>query len=197
MKPNTLLASGAVLIAAWMTGGQVLAQSSGSKSDPARESGVARPDESPSKSRAGSSDASLRGTGAGMDNIRGVQQALKDKGHDPGPVDGVMGTRTKDAIKSFQTASNLQPTGNLNAETSEKLGVQASGSQGSRGSSTGSTKPRDPKESDNNMKSKSGNLNEESAGKASGQTGGSQGSSTGSMKPRDSVKEPDDNRKSK
>ena len=188
-------------MAGWMTGGQVLAQTSGSPSERARESGVSRPGESPvetGKSRAGNSDTSPRGTGAGMDNVRGVQQALKDKGHDPGPVDGVMGTRTKDAIKSFQTASNLQPTGNLNAETAEKLGVQTSGSPSSSRSNTGSTTPRDAvKERDDNRKSKSGNLNEEPGVKSGAQNSGSGSTNTGSTTPRDAVKERDDDRKSK
>jgi peptidoglycan hydrolase-like protein with peptidoglycan-binding domain len=79
-------------------------------------------------------------------NVKEVQEALKDKGHDPGPVDGVMGARTKEALKSFQTASNLQPTGALNAETAQKLGVQAgsSSSRGSRGSSRSSDAPSGP-----------------------------------------------------
>lgn len=76
-----------------------------------------------------------------MARIKEVQQALKDKGHDPGPIDGVMGAKTKEALKEFQTASNLQPTGALNAQTAEKLGVQSRSlsSRGSRGMSNASS----------------------------------------------------------
>ena len=34
--------------------------------------------------------------------VRQVQQALKDKGHDPGSIDGVMGPKTHAALQSFQ-----------------------------------------------------------------------------------------------
>lgn len=151
MKAKTLLTSGAVLMAAWMTGGPVFAQSSGankgeSKSEQVGETGVPLPEGSPysgtaksSKSRAGSSDMQNDRTS----NVRSVQQALKDKGFDPGPVDGIMGERTRGALRSFQTANNLQTTGSLNAETAEKLGVQTSQTQASRGSNRESTQPRD------------------------------------------------------
>lgn len=169
MKPKALLTSGAILMAAWMTSGGVFAQSTGTKkgdtinpdvsgpgaskggsqSQRTGESGVPLPKGSPQsgtvemgKSRAGSSDAGTTGARGTMNN-KGVQQALKDKGYDPGPVDGVMGARTKDAIKSFQTASNLQATGNINAETAQKLGVQSSSSQSLGGSSSKSAAPRD------------------------------------------------------
>jgi Putative peptidoglycan binding domain len=55
--------------------------------------------------------------------VRQVQQALKDKGQDPGPVDGVMGSRTKDALKSYQQAEGLKATGEMDAQTLAKLGV--------------------------------------------------------------------------
>jgi len=76
--------------------------------------------------------------GGSAANVKEAQQALKDKGYDPGPVDGVMGTKTKDAIKSFQSASNLQATGTLDAQTADKLGVH-SGSSSSRSSSSSSS----------------------------------------------------------
>jgi peptidoglycan hydrolase-like protein with peptidoglycan-binding domain len=83
---------------------------------------------------------------SGNANVKEVQQALKDKGHDPGPIDGVMGAKTKEALKSFQTASNIQATGTLNAETAQKLGVNSapsrssgtSSSSGARGTSNSS-----------------------------------------------------------
>ena len=65
---------------------------------------------------------------ASKSNVKDAQQALKDKGYDPGPIDGVMGSHTREAIKSFQNASNLQATGTLDAQTAEKLGIQSSNS---------------------------------------------------------------------
>lgn len=56
------------------------------------------------------------------DLIKNVQQALADKGYDPGPVDGYMGGRTVKAINTFQSDKNL-PIGSLNVETVSALGV--------------------------------------------------------------------------
>lgn len=39
--------------------------------------------------------------------LRQLQKSLKDKGFDPGPVDGVFGPRTQAAIRKFQRAKNL------------------------------------------------------------------------------------------
>ncbi len=80
----------------------------------------------------GSSHSANRGSGS---HVKEVQQALKDKGYDPGPIDGVMGAKTKEALKSFQSASNLSATGTLNSQTAEKLGVQSSSSSSGSSSS--------------------------------------------------------------
>ena len=45
------------------------------------------------------------------DDIRDVQRLLTDLGYDPGPVDGLMGTRTETAIAAFQAAQDLAETG--------------------------------------------------------------------------------------
>ncbi|MGF1532738.1 MAG: peptidoglycan-binding protein [Bernardetiaceae bacterium] len=52
-----------------------------------------------------------------------VQKALKDKGYDPGPLDGVMGAQTRAALKRFQEENNL-PVGNMNKETMRALGIE-------------------------------------------------------------------------
>jgi len=106
------------------------------QSERERETSVPLPKGSPS---AGSVEL-----GAGrisMTNIKQVQQALKDKGYDPGAIDGVMGARTKEAIKSFQSASSLPVTGTLDAATSQQLGV---------GSGSGATSSRNDMRSDSN-----------------------------------------------
>src|SRR5260370_39810874 len=36
------------------------------------------------------------------EKIRRAQQALQAKGFDPGPIDGVVGPKTEDAIRNFQ-----------------------------------------------------------------------------------------------
>jgi peptidoglycan hydrolase-like protein with peptidoglycan-binding domain len=57
-------------------------------------------------------------------DIKKAQEALKNNGHDPGSMDGVMGPQTRQAIKAFQSASGLKETGTLDRETAEKLGVE-------------------------------------------------------------------------
>jgi uncharacterized protein (TIGR02594 family) len=44
-------------------------------------------------------------------NIREIQERLKELGHDPGPVDGAMGPRTRAAIANFQRANRKHPSG--------------------------------------------------------------------------------------
>ena len=58
------------------------------------------------------------------EEIKKLQEALKAKGHDPSPIDGIMGAKTRAAIKEFQEASGLKGTGRLDDQTAEKLGVE-------------------------------------------------------------------------
>ena len=52
-----------------------------------------------------------------------IQKALKAKGYDPGPIDDIIGVRTKAAILQFQKDKNLS-TGNYRSiETLKALGV--------------------------------------------------------------------------
>jgi peptidoglycan hydrolase-like protein with peptidoglycan-binding domain len=76
--------------------------------------------------KAGKSARGAMAGGGNRDQVRKVQEALKDKGHDPGPVDGVMGPRTRAALKDFQKAEGLKDSGQLTKETLDKLNVQAS-----------------------------------------------------------------------
>jgi len=59
------------------------------------------------------------------EQVERAQQALRDKGQDPGPIDGIMGPRTKAALKDFQRAEGVRETGRLDSETLTKLGVEA------------------------------------------------------------------------
>ncbi len=56
--------------------------------------------------------------------IRDVQQALKDKGLDPGPVDGLNGPATKAALKKYQAQQNLNEDGRMGPKTLDALGVK-------------------------------------------------------------------------
>jgi hypothetical protein len=74
------------------------------------------------------------------EDIKKVQEALKDKGNDPGPVDGIVGPQTKKALRAFQSSQNLKTTGRLDAETAKALGVEhGSSSSSSSGSSMGNS----------------------------------------------------------
>jgi hyperosmotically inducible protein len=53
-----------------------------------------------------------------------TQQALKDKGFDPGATDGLMGPRTTAALATYQRSEKLAATGTMDADTAAKLGVK-------------------------------------------------------------------------
>jgi peptidoglycan hydrolase-like protein with peptidoglycan-binding domain len=60
-------------------------------------------------------------------NVKKMQQTLRDKGHYRGEVDGVFGLRTRASIRGFQQAENLPVTGQLDTQTAGKLGVGPEG----------------------------------------------------------------------
>jgi peptidoglycan hydrolase-like protein with peptidoglycan-binding domain len=57
----------------------------------------------------------------GAELIRMVQLTLKDSGFDPGPADGILGPKTRNAIKEFQLKNELEPTGEINEQTINQL----------------------------------------------------------------------------
>jgi peptidoglycan hydrolase-like protein with peptidoglycan-binding domain len=57
------------------------------------------------------------------DDVKKVQQTLHDKGYDPGPVDGVMGSQTRRALGQYQKAQGYPVTNRLDSRTAENLGV--------------------------------------------------------------------------
>lgn len=61
------------------------------------------------------------------DTVKEAQQALQEKGHNPGPIDGLMGPNTRQAIRAFQKEQNIKATGNLDQETAQRLGVTLDG----------------------------------------------------------------------
>jgi hypothetical protein len=58
------------------------------------------------------------------DNVKKAQEALRDKGYDPGPIDGALGPQTKAALRKYQKSENLPVTGRLDVDTAAKLGVE-------------------------------------------------------------------------
>lgn len=65
------------------------------------------------------------GNGRASHDVRAAQQALRDKGFNPGPIDGIHGPRTTAAVRDFQQKENLTVTGQLDAETSARLTAAA------------------------------------------------------------------------
>jgi peptidoglycan hydrolase-like protein with peptidoglycan-binding domain len=56
--------------------------------------------------------------------IRKMQETLRDKGHYLGKVDGAFGLRTRAGIRAYQKAENLPITGQVDSRTADGLGVR-------------------------------------------------------------------------
>ncbi|HEY7254743.1 MAG TPA: peptidoglycan-binding domain-containing protein [Methylomirabilota bacterium] len=65
----------------------------------------------------------LRGLPDPPETVRRVQQILKSEGYDPGPINGVLGPKTEEALVQYQQKHNIEATGWLDRETKAKLGV--------------------------------------------------------------------------
>jgi peptidoglycan hydrolase-like protein with peptidoglycan-binding domain len=57
------------------------------------------------------------------EKIVSIQRALKSAGYDPGPIDDVIGPRTRLALEAYQKDKGL-PIGNINRETMQSLGIE-------------------------------------------------------------------------
>jgi len=55
--------------------------------------------------------------------IRSAQTVLRDRGFYNGPINGVMNTPTRNAIRNFQRDRNLTETGDLDFRTAQALGI--------------------------------------------------------------------------
>jgi hyperosmotically inducible protein len=59
--------------------------------------------------------------------VRAAQEALEDKGFNPGPIDGIWGPKTAAAVSDFQRKENLTVSGRLDAPTLTKLEIADDG----------------------------------------------------------------------
>ena len=75
---------------------------------------------------AGETQKIQRGMDLSLEEIKQIQQALKEKGHEPGSAKGVMNAETREAIREFQKANKLSVTGTVDEETAQKLGAPRS-----------------------------------------------------------------------
>jgi len=55
--------------------------------------------------------------------IRAVQAKLNEEGFDPGPADGLMGPKTKAAIKAFQNSKGIPIDGKISDSLLKALGT--------------------------------------------------------------------------
>jgi len=146
---NKLLSRVTILAAALTVGAAPLWAQIGPRSEPGRTG--------PSAPGAIDTPPGSVGTTTSNEDVRRLQQALKDKGLDPGPINGVMGPKTQEAVRAFQQRQGLNATGRLDPQTQSALGlgigapgspqpgIQSPGSGGpSSGTSVEPAVPRDP-----------------------------------------------------
>lgn len=67
-----------------------------------------------------------------IEDVRAIQIELRNRGYDPGQINGMMSSETQAAIRAFQNANNLPATGVLDDATKQALGVPAPHKQDSR-----------------------------------------------------------------
>ena len=53
--------------------------------------------------------------------IRQIQGVLQERGYDPGPLDGVLGKKTREALRRFQKDHRLAVTGDIDTDTKTTL----------------------------------------------------------------------------
>jgi peptidoglycan hydrolase-like protein with peptidoglycan-binding domain len=67
------------------------------------------------------------------EHAKHLQQSLKDQGFYEGQVDGILGARTKEALRKFQESKGLDASGKLDNQTASALGIEFSDIQPVRG----------------------------------------------------------------
>ena len=56
--------------------------------------------------------------------VREAQRTLRELGYQPGPVDGQVGPKTKDALAKYQRSERIQVTRRLDPETMARLDIR-------------------------------------------------------------------------
>ncbi|MCQ2454562.1 MAG: spore cortex-lytic enzyme [Clostridia bacterium] len=72
--------------------------------------------------------------GSRGEEVKKIQTVLKQKGYYKGNIDGIFGTKTKSAVKSFQKANGLTVDGIAGKKTLAKLGIKSSSGNSSSSS---------------------------------------------------------------
>lgn len=117
--------------------------------------------------------------------VRSVQQSLSEQGYDAGPVDGIMGPQTKEALKEFQQAQGLDASGELNEQSLAEMGLEREAAEfaagevregGESGAQPGSEAGGAPDESGMGGQGGAGGMGDSESG--AGGMGGAEGGGT-------------------
>ncbi len=65
--------------------------------------------------------------------VRTAQRELRQRGYNVGPIDGIYGPRTRDAVANFQRSNNIRETSRLTSETMQLLTSRAGPSPTAQG----------------------------------------------------------------
>lgn len=96
---------------------------------------AAQPQSSASVARSDTYQAQNLRRGSTGQEVRALQEFLKQQGFDPGPIDGIFGPRTQQAVEAYQRARGLTPDGVVGPQTKAAIARDRSIQQqrGSRG----------------------------------------------------------------
>jgi lipid-binding SYLF domain-containing protein len=77
-------------------------------------------------------DIGVGPTAFDLEDVREAQMALRNRGYDPGEMNGMVSSQTLDAIRRFQMANGLPITGRLDQQTQAALGITVKGTDQER-----------------------------------------------------------------
>src|SRR5688572_13622396 len=72
-------------------------------------------------------DIGVGPTAYDVEDVRQVQIMLRNRGFDPGDINGMVSSQTQEALRQFQVANNLPVTGRIDQQTQRALGVSVKG----------------------------------------------------------------------
>jgi outer membrane biosynthesis protein TonB len=75
------------------------------------------------------------------DHVLEAQRLLSQKGFDVGEIDGVIGPRTRRAVIAFQRQQGLEPTGQIDQQTANALGLPTASDSTTGGRSATTARP--------------------------------------------------------
>ena len=92
------------------------------QADPLRQAiARARSDAAPATQAPAAEAPATQAPAAQGYDLKVIQAALAAKGYKPGPIDGQMGTKTREAIRQYQAATGFEVTGNPSAALQRSL----------------------------------------------------------------------------